>query len=73
MLLWTPKPFHFYESTISGKLITTYVEFEVFIAVTMKNAVVLDVATCGYCNIRRFGGTCRLNFKGKKLRERGNC
>jgi hypothetical protein len=33
------------------------VRFEVFTAVTMKNAVFLDVAPCRYCVNRRFGGT----------------
>jgi hypothetical protein len=33
------------------------VRFEVFTAVTMKNGVVWDVAPCGSCKNRRFGGT----------------
>jgi hypothetical protein len=32
-----------------------YVAFEIFTAVTMKNAVFWDVATCGSCEIRHFG------------------
>jgi membrane carboxypeptidase/penicillin-binding protein len=39
---------------------TTYlndVRFEVFTAVTMKNAVFWDVTPCGSCENRRFGGT----------------
>jgi hypothetical protein len=34
-----------------------YVRFEVFMAVTMKNAVFLDVIPCGSCKNRRFGRT----------------
>jgi hypothetical protein len=34
-----------------------YVRFEVFTAVTMKNAVFWDVASCRSCVNRRFGGT----------------
>jgi hypothetical protein len=37
-----------------------YVKFEVFTAVTMKNAVFWDVALCRSCLNRRFGGTYRL-------------
>jgi hypothetical protein len=35
----------------------SYVRFEVFAAVTMKNCVFWDVTPCGSCNNRRFGGT----------------
>jgi hypothetical protein len=38
------------------------VRFEVFTAVTMKNAVFWDVAPCRFCVNRRFGGTYRLHF-----------
>jgi hypothetical protein len=31
--------------------------FEVFMAVTMKNAVFWDVTPCGSCKNRHFGGT----------------
>jgi hypothetical protein len=34
-----------------------YVGFEVFTAVTMKNAIFWDVMPCGSCENRRFGGT----------------
>jgi hypothetical protein len=34
-----------------------YVRFEVFTAVTMKNAVFWDVTQCGSCKNRSFGGT----------------
>jgi hypothetical protein len=49
----------------------TYAWFEVFIAVTMKNAVFWDVAPCRSCVNRRFGGTYRLHLHGRKIRERG--
>jgi hypothetical protein len=48
-----------------------YLRFEVFTAVTMKNADFLDVAPCRFCVNRRFGGTYRLNLQGRKIRERG--
>jgi hypothetical protein len=41
----------------------TYVGFEVFTAVTMKNAVFWDVAACGFIIRRRFGETCRLHLQ----------
>jgi hypothetical protein len=34
-----------------------YVRSEVFIEVTMKNGVFLDVTPCDSCKNRRFGGT----------------
>jgi hypothetical protein len=34
-----------------------FVRFEVFAAVTMKNAVVWDIVLRGCCKNRRFGGT----------------
>jgi hypothetical protein len=34
-----------------------YERFEVFTAVTMKNAVFWDVTPCGSCKNRRFEGT----------------
>jgi hypothetical protein len=37
-----------------------FVGFEVFTAVTMKNAVFWDVAPCGYIINRHFEGTFRL-------------
>jgi hypothetical protein len=49
----------------------TDVRFEDFTAVTMKNAVFLDVAPCRCCVNRRFGGTYRLHLQGRKIRERG--
>jgi hypothetical protein len=39
-----------------------YVRFEVFTAVTMKNAVFWDVRPCGSYKNRHFGGTCSLRI-----------
>jgi hypothetical protein len=47
------------------------VRFEVFTAVIRKNAVFCDVALCRSCANRRFGGTQRLNLRGRKIREQG--
>jgi hypothetical protein len=44
------------------------VRFEVSTAVTMKNGVFWDVTPCGYCEIRRFGGTFRFLHQGDKSR-----
>jgi hypothetical protein len=41
-----------------------FIRFEVFTAVSMKNAVFLDVASCRYCVNRRYGGTYRLHLQG---------
>jgi hypothetical protein len=48
-----------------------FVRFEVFTAVTMKNAVFWDVAPCRSCVNRRFGGTYCLHLQGRKIHERG--
>jgi hypothetical protein len=48
-----------------------YVRFEVFTAVTMKNAVFWDVAPCRSCVNRRFGGTYRLHLLDREIRARG--
>jgi hypothetical protein len=45
--------------------------FEVFTTVTLKNAVFWDVAPCRSCVNRRFGGTYRLHFQGREIREWG--
>jgi hypothetical protein len=42
------------------------VRFQIFTAVTMKNAVFWDVMPCGSCRNRRFGGTYRLHLPGEK-------
>jgi hypothetical protein len=47
-----------------------YIRFEVFTAVTMKNAIFCDVAPCRSCVNRRFGGTYHL-LHGRKIREPG--
>jgi hypothetical protein len=46
--------FIFYEG---GKEVSSRLRFEVFTAVTMKNAVFWDVKPCGCCKNRRFGST----------------
>jgi hypothetical protein len=43
--------------------ISSSVRFEVFTAVTMKNAVLWDVAPCRSCVNRRFGGMYRLHLQ----------
>jgi hypothetical protein len=45
------------------------VRFEVFTAVTMKNAVFWDVVPCRSCVNRRFGGRYCLHFQGRKIRS----
>jgi hypothetical protein len=48
------------------------VRFEVFTAVTMKNAIFWDVVPCRSRELnRRLGGTYRLHFQGRKIRELG--
>jgi hypothetical protein len=47
------------------------VGFEVFTAVTMKNAVFWDVAPCRSCVNQRFEGTYCLQLQDRKIRERG--
>jgi hypothetical protein len=43
-----------------------YVRFEVFTAVTMKNAVFWDMALCRSCVNRCFGGMYRHHLQGRK-------
>jgi hypothetical protein len=50
--------------------ILCYIRFEVFMAVTVKNAVFWDVASCRSCVSRRFGRNYRLYLHGMKIRER---
>jgi hypothetical protein len=45
-----------------------YIRFEVFTAVTKKNAVYWDVTLCSSCNNLRFLGTYRLHHQGDKNR-----
>jgi hypothetical protein len=47
-----------------------FVRFEVFTAVTMKNAVFWDMAPCRSCVRRSFGGTYRLHLQSRKIRQR---
>jgi hypothetical protein len=57
---------------MGSKRIISCVRFEVFTALTMKNAVFWDVALCRSSGLnRRFGGTYRLHLHGRKIRERG--
>jgi hypothetical protein len=42
---------------VSAGNVIVSVRFEVFTAVTMKNAVFCDVTPCDTCKNRRFGGT----------------
>jgi hypothetical protein len=44
-----------------------FVRFEVFTALTMKNAVFWDVAPCRSCVSRSFGGTYSLHLKSSHL------
>jgi hypothetical protein len=39
-------------------------------AVTIKNAIFLDVASCGFIINGRFGGTCRLHHQDIRNRAR---
>jgi hypothetical protein len=45
------------------------VGFEVFMAVTKKNAVFWDAAPCGFIINRSFGGTCLLHLQGRRNNE----
>jgi hypothetical protein len=45
-----------YAATNIRKPSISNVRFEVFTAVTMKNAIFWDVMPCGSCRNRRFGG-----------------
>jgi hypothetical protein len=48
--------------------VTSNVRFEVFTAMTMKNADFWDVTQCGSGKNRRFGGTYRHHHQGEKNR-----
>jgi hypothetical protein len=54
------------ESGFESQLRIFSVGFEVFKAVTMKNAVFWDEASCELIINRRFGGTCRLHLQGRR-------
>jgi hypothetical protein len=45
------------------------VGFDVFTAVTMKNAVFWNVAPCRSCVNRRFGGTCSLHHPKRRFTQ----
>jgi hypothetical protein len=47
------------KNEVDIEIVTYIVGFEVLMAVTIYNAVFLDVKPCGYCKNRRFGGTYR--------------
>jgi hypothetical protein len=51
-------------SRLMSKLILLNVGFEVFMAVTMKNAIFWDVGPCEFNINRHFGGTCCLHRQG---------
>jgi hypothetical protein len=50
----------------------SYVRFEVFTAVTMKNGIFWDVMPCGSCKSWRFGGRYHLHHRGDKNRWTSN-
>jgi hypothetical protein len=56
------------KSTLQNPVGQCYVRSEVYMAVTMKNAVLWDVTPCCFCKNRRFGGTWRLHHQGDKNR-----
>jgi hypothetical protein len=56
---------------VNAEQFIMYVRFEVFTAVTMKNAVFWDVTPCISCVNRRFGGKYRLHLQGRKIRQQG--
>jgi hypothetical protein len=60
----------FYNSLNHNRLLGC-VRFEIFTAVTMKNAVFWDVALCRSCVNRRLGETYRLHLQCRKICERG--
>jgi hypothetical protein len=41
-----------------------YVRFEIFMAVTMKNAIFWNVTPCGFCKNQCFGEMYRLHHQG---------
>jgi hypothetical protein len=45
-------------------ILKLYVRFEVFVVVTVNNAVFCDVTLCGSCKNRRFGRTYCLHHQG---------
>jgi hypothetical protein len=43
-----------------------YVRFEVYTAVTIRNAIFWDVTLCGCCKNRHFGGSYHFHHQGGK-------
>jgi hypothetical protein len=52
---------------------TGHVRFDVFMAVTMTNAIFRDVAPCTFCVNRCFGGTYHLHLRGEWVLSTGGC
>jgi hypothetical protein len=48
-----------------------HLRFEVFTAVTMKNAIFLEVTPCNSCKNSHFSGTYRLLHQGEKKQRTG--
>jgi hypothetical protein len=59
-------------SPLQSPAVQCYVRCEVFMAVTMRNAVLLDVTPWGYYKNRRLGGTYRFYQQGDKNRRARN-
>jgi hypothetical protein len=58
-----------YILSMNLRILTLFLEvkFQVFIAVTMKNAVFWDVASCRSSLNIRFGGTNHFHLQGRKV------
>jgi hypothetical protein len=52
--------------------VVTYVRFEIFKAVIMKNAIFWDVTLCGSCKKRHFAGMYHLHDQGEKNQRARN-
>jgi hypothetical protein len=63
------RPFHNQWMTMSNEYVSSeinwFVRLEIFTAVTMKNAVLLDVTPCGSCKSWRYGWTYRIYHQAK--------
>jgi hypothetical protein len=62
--IWTSGELFFFFGK-DNETLDSVVGFEVFTAVTMKNAVSWDVAPCRFNVNRRFARTCRLHLQGR--------
>jgi hypothetical protein len=60
------------KSPLQSPASSCYVRFEVFTAVTMKNAVFWDITPCDSCKNRGFRGTYPLHRQGDKNRRNRN-